>query len=235
VLSNNATDVTNDLDVTAGAAASDATTPALITLASAITKRLDANWAVGTGNGGLDTGTKAVSTVYYVWLIQRSDTSVVDVLASLSDTAPTMPASYDRKRRIGAICTNSAGGIREFVQDGDDFTLKTLYEGVNVTNLGTTAVLYTLVAPANVLLTAHAYCDHASLRSYIAISDPDTTDFAPGSYNGSIIMSAAAAGTNNIIPVRTNSSRQIRARSNDTSVTFRFNVRSWTDTRGRNA
>jgi len=119
-LSNNATDATNDIDISVGTAAEqDVANPTLMTLASAITKRLDAAWAVGSGNGGLDTGSIA-NTTYHVWLIQRSDTSVVDVLFSTSATAPTMPANYDRKRRIGSIIRESTAIVR-FYQTGDVF------------------------------------------------------------------------------------------------------------------
>lgn len=118
-LSNNATDATNDIDIATGSAGSDGTTPVLMTLSSALTKRLDATWAVGSGNGGLDTGTIA-NTTYHVWLIQRSDTGVVDALFSTSATSPTMPSSYDRKRRIGSIIRESAA-IVAFRQNGDLF------------------------------------------------------------------------------------------------------------------
>lgn len=118
-LSNNASDATNDIDIAAGSAGSDGTTPVLMTLASALTKRLDAAWAVGTGNGGLDTGSIANAT-YHVWLIQRSDTGVVDALFSTSATSPTMPTNYNRKRRIGSIVRES-GAIVAFRQDGDLF------------------------------------------------------------------------------------------------------------------
>jgi len=91
-------------------------------LPSAYTKTL-ASWAVGSGNGSLDTGTSggAANTWYHVWLIQRSDTGVVDLLCSLSATAPTMPANYDRKRRIGAMLTDGSKQWVRFFQDGDNF------------------------------------------------------------------------------------------------------------------
>lgn len=120
-LSNSVSDSVNDIDIAAGEAASIETNPTLIILASSLTKRLDAAWAVGTGNGGLDTGAIANST-YHVWLIQRSDTGVVDALFSLSATSPTMPASYDRKAYVGPII-RSGGTILAFVQRRDDFTL----------------------------------------------------------------------------------------------------------------
>ncbi|MBY2932517.1 hypothetical protein [Rhizobium leguminosarum] len=101
-------DTTNDIDIAAGEAASDGTIPYLMVLASALTKRLDATWAVGTNQGGLDTGSVGNNT-YYVWEIQRSDNGVLDALLSLSSTAPTMPANYDRKRVIGQFAR--VGGV----------------------------------------------------------------------------------------------------------------------------
>lgn len=118
-LSNNSVDPTNDIDIAAGSAASDGTTPFVMSLASLITKRLDALWVVGTGNGGRDTGTIA-DTTYHMWLIQRSDTGVVDALFSTSATSPTMPANYDRKRRIGSVI-REGGAIVSFEQNGDVF------------------------------------------------------------------------------------------------------------------
>jgi hypothetical protein len=117
-LSNNGADATNDIDIAVGAAlAGDQS--ALLVLSSALTKRLDAAWAVGTNQGGLDTGSIA-DTTYHVWLIRRPDTGVVDVLFSASATAPTMPADYTQNRRIGSII-RTGGAIVPFLQFGDMF------------------------------------------------------------------------------------------------------------------
>lgn len=121
-LSNSISDAANDIDIAAGEAASTEANPVLIVLASGITKRLDALWAVGTNQGGLDVGAVA-NTTYHVWLIQRSDTGVVDVLFSTSATSPTMPTNYDRKRRIGSIIRED-NAIVGFVQSGDLFMRK---------------------------------------------------------------------------------------------------------------
>lgn len=107
-LSSNAGDAANDVDITSGKAAADVSPFNLMVLPSAITKRIDANWVVGTNQGGLDTGSVAASGTYYIWLIQRSDTLVVDVLFSLSNTSPTMPTGYDRKRIIGLVTRESS-------------------------------------------------------------------------------------------------------------------------------
>lgn len=106
-LTRNGTDATNDIDIAAGSAV-DGTGVVSILLASALTKRIDAAWAVGTGNGGLDTGAVG-DFLYYIWLIRRPDTGVVDALFSLSNTAPTMPTNYTQKALIGAVRRN--GGV----------------------------------------------------------------------------------------------------------------------------
>lgn len=135
-LSNNASDATNDIDIAAGEAANDGTVPYLMALGSTLTKRLDAGWSVGNNQGGLDTGSIANAT-YHLWLIQRSDTGVVDALFSLSSTSPTMPTNYDRKRRLGAVVRTGAA-IVSFKQNGGRFMLaavQSIYSGTgNVTN-----------------------------------------------------------------------------------------------------
>lgn len=109
-ITNNATDANNDIDIAAGSCR-DSADAEVLTLASALVKRIDATWAVGTNQGGLDTGSAAAGTFYAVWLIKRSDTGVVDVLISASFTAPTMPASYDLKRRIGWVATIAGSAV----------------------------------------------------------------------------------------------------------------------------
>jgi len=101
------TDTAHDVNVTAGEAR-DVSDTSDIVLTGEITKRVDATWAVGDDNGGLDTSTVAATSIYYIWLIQRSDTGVEDVLISLSATAPTMPTSYDKKRLIGVGKTDGS-------------------------------------------------------------------------------------------------------------------------------
>lgn len=106
-LTTNASDAANDVDIATGAAGSDTSPYYLMQLASALTKRIDASWAAGNNQGGLDTGSVTNAT-YYIWIIQRSDTLVTDALFSLSNTTPTMPTNYDRKRLVGFLLRSSA-------------------------------------------------------------------------------------------------------------------------------
>ena len=85
----NGTDATNDIDIAVGQATSSDGTGTLV-LASALTKQLDAAWSVGSAAGGLDVGTIANGT-YHIYLIKRTDTSIVDALFSRNpDRAATI-------------------------------------------------------------------------------------------------------------------------------------------------
>lgn len=147
-ISNNVADATNDIDIALGMCR-DSTDSVNIVLPTTITKRLDAAWAVGDGNGGLDTGSIA-NTTYHVHVIRRSDTDVVDALFSTSATAPTLPANYDDFRRVGSIIRASAA-ILAFKQVGNTF----LFDSP-VTDHSSTAAfafaLKTITVPAGIVV-----------------------------------------------------------------------------------
>lgn len=243
-LSNNGTDATNDIDIASGAAR-DGDNAADLVLASALTKRLDAAWAVGTNQGGLDTGSIA-NTTYHVWLIGRSDTGVVDVLFSTSATSPTMPTNYDQKRRIGSIMRVSAA-IVLFSQKGDEFLRLASILDVNAANPGTSAVTRTLSVPAGVqvdaLVTGIVHTTDTGTRTSLLLTSLDQTDQAPSDSVAPLsdVSNIIAAETGAIYlgsaprKVRTNTSAQIRSRlsGSTANVTLRIATHGWIDRRGR--
>jgi hypothetical protein len=97
---NNGSDATNDIDIAVGGAM-DTTNVNFMVLASALTKRLDAAWAVGTNQGGILSGA-AADVDYNIWLIKRTDTDVVDVgFETVANATPTLPTNYTLYRKIG--------------------------------------------------------------------------------------------------------------------------------------
>lgn len=113
-------------------------------------------WAVGSGNGSLDTGTIAVGSWYHVFIIKRPDTGVVDVLVSLSATAPTLPANYTLFRRIGSLYCNTGSVWYHRVQYGDLVLYATpimVYDGD--TTVGTTATLKVTFSPTGIVIQAY--------------------------------------------------------------------------------
>jgi hypothetical protein len=82
------------IDIAAGQCL-DTTDAVVISSAGVLTADI-----VASGANGLDTGAAANNTWYSVWVIAKADGSVASLL-SLSSTAPTMPATYIYKRRVG--------------------------------------------------------------------------------------------------------------------------------------
>lgn len=239
-LSNNVSDATNDIDIAAGVCM-DSTNAAFMSL-SAITKRLDAAWAVGTNQGGLDTGAIA-DTTYHVYAIKRVDTGVVDAIFSVSASGPTLPTNYTLYRRVGSI-VRSGAAILGFIQDGDTYTWKVQVADIAATDPGTAAVTRTLTVPVGIRVLAFgAVSLSATVTSanYSALlSDLSITDSTPSVTNNHTIIMAtqSTAGTyraNASFRVYTNTAGQIRSRNNSTSATtvIAINTSGWVDTRGK--
>jgi hypothetical protein len=222
--------------------ATDSTNAVSIALASALSKTTSA-WAVGTGNGGLDTGAIATATWYHFYLIMRPDTGVVDVLFSTSASAPTMPTNYTYKRRIGSGLTNGSSQWVAFTQDGDYFRWSASVRDINANNPGTSAVTATLASiPTGV--NVHALInviaeDVTNAIGRVYVSDLSATDEAPsagsaplGTLNSTTTSTGAWGGY-----VRTNTSAQIRYRIETSAATTNIRIASlgWLDRRGRDS
>ncbi|MBF0237976.1 MAG: hypothetical protein HQM12_09745 [SAR324 cluster bacterium] len=68
------------------------------------------------GAGGLDTGSEAANTWYYIWVISNGTTTTG--LLSTSAASPTMPSGYSFKRLVGAVA-NSGTDFIPFYQAGN--------------------------------------------------------------------------------------------------------------------
>jgi hypothetical protein len=223
--------------VAAGVAA-DSTNAGMMTLGSAYTKTTSA-WALGTGNGALDTGTIAANTWYHVHLIQRTDTGIVDLLASLSASAPTMPSSYTLFRRIGSMKTDGSSKWLAFTQVEDTFFWSAVVTDVNTSTLGTTATLFALSVPPGVQVKPIIRADAPSSQvNAILITSPIETDVAAGaSYASSpgfdVVGATSQVQVSNFL--FTDTSSNIRARASSAAQTLLVFTRGWTDSRGRYA
>jgi hypothetical protein len=216
----NAGDATNSTDIAAGGCMDS--TGVYWMDGTAITKAVNTAWAVGTNQGGLDTGAVGNSD-YYIWRIARSDTGVVDALYSLSSTAPTMPANYDYKRLIGWIkrlaganvayhTYATGGGSVELIWDSptldidlsNTLTTARRTDAVKVPlNFSTTAHLNVRMSDASAVFAAWVYC-------------PDQTDLAPSGTAAPLANtfdSTSAGGTFSQQRVRTSSAGLIAARA----------------------
>lgn len=183
--------------------------------------------------------TVKINTWYHTWLIRRSDTGVVDMLFSESATSPTLPASYNQKRRIGAVLTDASANIIQFFQSGDDFRWVTPIEDVAlVDTLTTTARLDAISVPTGI--SVEAVFDMGfedDLGGAVYVSSPLTADLTP------VLNGWPQTIRNTVVNVwfwaqlkmYTNTSAQIRSRSFNLDIDdYRLVTHGWTDPRGKN-
>jgi hypothetical protein len=229
VLSNNGSDANNDIDISAGVAR-DSTNAVSMVLASALTKRLDESWAVGTNQGGLDTGSKTSDTWYHIWLIRRPDTSVVDVLFSKSASAPTMPTNYTQKRLIGSVYTEGTN-LKAFFQQGDFVFWSTpIYQTVAASATPANATVRT---PLGRSVVGYFNFQNDSGQAIYAY-DPSAAAIASGTSNAGCTQTDNFSGQG-LAPafVRTNTSSQIKCVAQSGGVNIAIRTLGYIDTRGR--
>jgi len=145
----NAADADHDITMAAGQA-TDSTNAFSLSLSSALTKQIDAAWAVGDAAGGLFSGTVAADTFYHIFVIRKDSDGSIDVGYDVSITAANIPAGYTAFRRRGYLKTDSGANISTLISiDTSSKTVQvvTLIDGAVAT--GTTVIPYDDTIPQN--------------------------------------------------------------------------------------
>jgi hypothetical protein len=239
-MSNNSVDSVNDIDIGAGNCR-DSTNTVNMGWAGG-TKRLDANFAEGTNQGMLDTGAKAGSATYHIFLILRPDTGVTDILASLSASAPTMPANYSYFRRIGSVLTTGGVANRLFVQMGNEFFLDAPVNDAQGAAVGTTRIAKALTVPTGIVVIAKFNVGFGATAAGVGliITAIGASDQGPtgGSNNGTATVLAAGTSTTtftSLVPTQawTSTSGQIGVRAGAASCVYSILTTGWVDLRGQ--
>lgn len=232
----NAADATNDITVAAGEA-TDESGEVLMVLAAAITKQIDAAWAVGSAAGGMNTGSVADNTWYEVILIMRQDTGVVDVMFSTTANRATLPANYTHKRRIGWVRRGTATNLA-FTQVGDHFTLTTQINDVAASKT-VTATAVTLTVPPNCIGRFRAGADMSTsvnANSSIVFSEIAEGNVTPALATGIISLGywdLATGASGGHFELRVDGSSQIEHDSAVAVGAFDISTFGWIDHRRR--
>jgi len=229
------------MSIAAGVAVDSTNVSAMVLAAIAKTT---SGWAVGTAQGGLDTGSIANTTWYHFYVIQRTDTGVVDVLFSLSATSPTMPTSYTLKRRIGSGLTDGSAHWTAFVQDGDQFQWAAVTQDNSGTNPGTSALSETMNVPTGVRVGAIVQMAVTTTTALgtayvVLLSDLSASDQAASSNSGNMVVNSTTGTAIGIseLTIKTNTNAQIRMRFSlsDANTSWKLNTKGWIDRRGQDA
>lgn len=247
-MSNNASDATNDIDFTEGECASQSTIPYMISCA-AMTKRLDANWAPGTGNGMRNSAVAIANGTYHIWACGQDNAAGGDYYAHTSAVPATVLAAlqaetggstYTYVRRIGSI-VRAAATIIAFRQDGDRFLWFSPILDVNNATGSTSGVTRTITVPTGIVVDAIVSAGGiagSDLDGRVYVSSFAVQDDAASvaNYNVGVVGTAGGGSGNQAwseLVVRTNTSGQIRSRALSTITAFFLGTHGWIDTRGQ--
>ena len=237
----NDTDADHDIKINTGICR-DKTDTLPIQLTVAMVKRIDANWAAGTGNGGFPSGLVLLAdTWYHFYIIMKAD-GTVDAGFDTSLTAVNLlgdATNYIYYRYTGSVLTNGASNIIAFHQYGDEFFWDDPPQDINGA-VAAASALYTLSTPLGIqVMTTMMVWGNLGVNSWsIYLSCPDVDDEAPvfggdpvGTMAGFDAVTADSRATMMQF-VRTNTSSQIRGRGT-AAVNIRINTMGYVDLRGK--
>lgn len=250
-VSNNATDVNNDLDFNAGSAmaANDAV---LLTLSKLMTKRCDATWAVGSNAGGFvaysSYTSKTASRSYVEMIISNgsiTDCCMIDATSFESDTFMLSSAGLTALatatgwteadilyRPIFADFTDASGNIMQRVlytlpNGSIEAVYKTMILDLDETPAGTSAANTALSVPRGVTANISVNYLETSDNRALLITNTSQTDTTPSSTNNFTCRSIADyndTDSSNML-IKTDNSRYVRRRVDYTSGGATSNVK----------
>lgn len=229
VVTNNADDLDHDIDISAGQFGS-------VKLASGLTKRLDATFASGTGNGGM-VGSLPSSGVVYVFLIKNG--ASIDVYAEATD-GENPPSGWTIIKRIAVRITDSSNNLINVMVSGKGDKLRIFPTGFLrdffITTVPTTRTSYpisgVLSCPPNVV--AEIAINLISLNSTeLIVNSADEADHAPSVNQYDLRCSGSGSHANIVKSFRVNADRQITMRRGgaDLSVSVFSRMVSWIEDR----
>ena len=220
----------------------DAGNAGAIRLASALTKNINAVWAVGSGNGGLaSTLVLTASTFYHLFVIKRTDTGVVDAYFDTSISAANIPSPYTLYRRVATVRTDANKLLLEYTQNGRVFVWKrpnaNLGLDLNATNPGTNIGTVTCTVPPDVpvIVNGNANLVRGAGNVLACFSDPAIYDTAVTSTASPLgqLANEVGAGANMFgqISIKSNTAKQINYRLSfsDANTIIRLNTNGWED------
>lgn len=237
----NAADADHDITINDGEA-TDSTKSTLMTLYSPLTKQIDATWSQGTNAGGLFPGVALANSTWYHMFEMKHSSGAIDCGFDTSVIAANRPSGWNYYRRIGSVLTNGSANIIAFIQMENQFLWKVPIADVSGGTLSTAAVTPTLSTPLGIKTTPNIawlglYKGAGLPNAFVsAIDQTDSAVTFPTQTHGN----TGSAG--NLSPpfshehrIWTNTSSQIRIRSNLDGVTYYLATAGWIDPRGKDA
>jgi len=225
ITARNVTTPNTHIDIGVGAAW---TGDRIIQNVATFTKRLDAIWLAGTGNGGLFSGVRAANTWYHLFVLRNDTTGAIDFGFDTSVSGANRPTGWDA-RLIWSVRTDASSNIIPYSQTGDVCTWVT--PPIDLNSVGSISsangTLYTISTPLGLSCLVQIYVGaNGPVGQIHYVSSPDTEDlavsnFAIGgryttfSFNTASVFEGTLAST---LSLFTNTASQIRVRAFNSTV-----------------
>jgi len=233
ITAQNATTPNTHIDIGVGAAW---TGDRIIQNVATFTKRLDAIWLAGSGNGGLFSGARAANTWYHLFVLRNDTTGVIDFGFDTSVSAANRPAGW-AARIIWSVRTDASSNIIPYSQVGDLNLWATPPVDIsNLINIPSTGTLYTVSSPLGLSCPGiYNLVYSGSTFDFLYLSSPaqnnDAADFLGSRMHvqgGGQLVALAR------IYLTTNTSSQIRIRATAVSSNpLYMNISQFQHPRGR--
>lgn len=221
-----AADTDHDITISAGSRR-DSTDVVTMVLGSAMTKRIDAAWAAGTGNGGLSNSVSLTGNAWYHYFLISNTDGDVDVVidTDISCTNGLVDTGYDYYRYIGSQLTDGSANILAQQQIGDMFYFKTPILDLNTTTLSTSASAITVSVPGG--YEHHVLCNAMMTNSSataVYLRSASATDQAPATNATPLGHLYCGAGLTvmNQVQFFTSTASGAFARADNSSTTLRL-------------
>lgn len=133
-----------------------------------VTSQLTAAFG-SSGAGGLDTGSEASNTWYYLWLISKADGADPAAMISASSSSPTMPGTYTKKEIVGSFRNDGSSNIIPYRCRAEGRTREYTYTHLNDRTV--TQFLYDSTAEDSdwELVSAASYVPPTSTYMYLYV------------------------------------------------------------------
>lgn len=144
------------------------------------------SWTAGSGGNKLDTGTRAANSWYHVFLIRRNEGGEADLLFSVSNSAPVVPAGYELVMRLKgrALRTDGAANIAPFINYGNSTDWKILPSDMTLSAVATSSHTVTISVPPGIRVRACFYVSAIGDGPLIYVRSPDANAAVLGVTSG---------------------------------------------------
>jgi len=178
------------------------------------TKRLDAIWAAGTGNGGLFIGVRAANTWYHLFILRNDTTGAIDFGFDTSVSAANRPVGWT-SRLIWSVRTDASSNIIGYAQTGDICTwLSPPVDLNNVANIpSANGQLFTMSVPLGLSCLSQFSVFVFGSGQFYYLSSPLSADLDVGTAGVARFHMQAVVQPGLVIQILTNTASQIRIRA----------------------